>query len=121
MIHGAGATYLYTGITDGPTDIRTVSDSWSYSGKFAALVVGRQMRADLGLSVGDRLGWCRLEIRRFLWAGTNELTGEKCKVVWSTVAKPIEYGGLGIIELQAFSRALRVRWLWFQWSNPERP
>jgi len=42
-------------------------------------------------------------------------------VAWSTVAKPIEYGGLEIIELQAFSRALRVRWLWLQWSNPERP
>jgi mannosylglycoprotein endo-beta-mannosidase len=30
--------------------------------------------------------------RRFLWAGTNELPGEKCKVAWTTVAKPIEYG-----------------------------
>ena len=37
------------------------------------------------------------------------------------VAKPIDYRGLGIIELHAFSRALHVRLLWFQWSNPERP
>ena len=59
--------------------------------------------------------------RHFLWAGDSELTGGKCKVAWTTVAKPVEYGGLGIIELDKFSRALRLRWLWFQWTNPERP
>ena len=47
--------------------------------------------------------------------------GGKCKVAWSSVAKPIEFGGLGLIELEKFSRALRLRWLWFQWTNPERP
>jgi hypothetical protein len=45
-------------------------------------------------------------IRRFLWAGDSELSGGKCKVAWTTVAKPVEYGGLGIIELDKFSRAL---------------
>jgi hypothetical protein len=59
--------------------------------------------------------------RRFLWAGNSEITGGKCKVAWLSVAKPVEYGGLGIIDLNAFSRALRIRWLWFRWSNPERP
>jgi hypothetical protein len=59
--------------------------------------------------------------RRFLWAGNNEITGGKCKVAWTSVAKPVEYGGLGIIDLDAFSRVLRIRWLWFRWSNPERP
>lgn len=59
--------------------------------------------------------------RRFLWAGDSEITGGKCKVAWRLVAKPIEYGGLGIIDLECFSRALRLRWLWFQWANPARP
>lgn len=59
--------------------------------------------------------------RRFLWAGNDEISGGKCKVGWPAVAKPVEYGGLGIIDLTAFSRALRLRWLWFQWANPERP
>jgi hypothetical protein len=59
--------------------------------------------------------------RRFLWAGDAELTGGNCKVAWAAVAKPVEYGGLGIIDLGRFSRALRLRWLWFSWTSPERP
>jgi hypothetical protein len=58
---------------------------------------------------------------RFLWAGDSEISGGKCKVAWTAVTKPVEFGGLGVIELQRFSRALRLRWLWFQWTNPERP
>lgn len=41
-------------------------------------------------------------------------------MAWTSVTKPIEFGGLGIIDLERFSRALRLRWLWYQWSNPER-
>jgi|UPI0001A88E2F hypothetical protein len=59
--------------------------------------------------------------RYFLWAGDSEISGGKCKVAWTTVAKPVDFGGLGIIDLHKFSKALRLRWLWFQWSNPERP
>jgi hypothetical protein len=58
---------------------------------------------------------------RFFWAGDSEISGGKCKVAWTAVTKPVEFGGLGVIELQRFSRALRLRWLWFQWTNPERP
>lgn len=59
--------------------------------------------------------------RRFLWAGDGELSGGKCKVAWTTVAKPIDYGGLGLIDLERFSRALRIRWLSFEWTAPDRP
>jgi len=59
--------------------------------------------------------------RRFLWAGDGEITGGKCKVAWPLVARPIRHGGLGILDMERFSRALRLRWLWLTWSSTDRP
>lgn len=59
--------------------------------------------------------------RRFLWAGDGQLTGGKCKVAWVKVCTPTPNGGLGIKELESFSTALRLRWLWFEWDNRDRP
>jgi hypothetical protein len=59
--------------------------------------------------------------RRFLWAGNQHLHGGKCKVSWSRVCRPISRGGLGITDLERFGRALRIRWLWYQWKNPKKP
>nr|XP_020175063.1 uncharacterized protein LOC109760665 [Aegilops tauschii subsp. strangulata] len=33
----------------------------------------------------------------------------------------MEYGGLGILDLEKFSRALRLRWLWHSWKSLDRP
>nr|XP_020161727.1 uncharacterized protein LOC109747043 [Aegilops tauschii subsp. strangulata] len=49
------------------------------------------------------------------------MSGGKCKVGWSTVTTPEQYGGLGIHDLPRFSRALRLGWLWQSWKTPERP
>ena len=54
--------------------------------------------------------------KRFLWAGAETLTGGKCKVNWPRSARPKYSGGLGILHLGKFARALRLRWLWRQWS-----
>ena len=40
---------------------------------------------------------------------------------WKKCKLPKELGGLGILDLQMFSRALRLRWIWFEWKDPERP
>ena len=58
--------------------------------------------------------------RAFLWAGTNKVTGAKCKVSWNLVCRPTELGGLGILDLTKFARALRLRWLWFEWAEPSK-
>jgi len=42
-------------------------------------------------------------------------------VAWTKVYTPTVNGGLGIIELDKFSRALRLRWLWYSWDDTSRP
>lgn len=58
--------------------------------------------------------------KSFLWAGSEKLTGGKCKVNWKRTCSPTVYGGLGILNLENFARALRIRWLWQEWKAPER-
>jgi len=47
----------------------------------------------------------------FLWVGDQALSGGKCKVNWPTVGCLLQLGGLGVLDLKSFARALRVRWL----------
>ena len=42
-------------------------------------------------------------------------------VAWGKVQWPIEYGGLGIHNLELFGCALRIRWLWAQKTDLDRP
>ena len=52
------------------------------------------------------------EMKKFLWAGTVTVTGGRYKVNWPRCARPKCSGGLGILHLGKFARALRLRWLW---------
>lgn len=59
--------------------------------------------------------------RKFLWDGGDEIHGGKCKVNWQRVCRPIKYGGLGVSNLTKMGRALHLRWLWYEWTFPDKP
>jgi hypothetical protein len=45
------------------------------------------------------------------------MSGGICLVNWPTVSRPKNIGGLGVVDLERFARALRIRWMWFQWRD----
>ena len=57
----------------------------------------------------------------FPWAGEEEANGGKCMVNWKQCCTPKKFGGLGIKSIEAFRRSLRLRWLWYEWDDVERP
>lgn len=59
--------------------------------------------------------------RSFLWKGSDDAKGGHCLVRWTKVKRPKHLGGLGVLDLELFSRALRLRWLWYQWTDLDIP
>jgi hypothetical protein len=59
--------------------------------------------------------------RSFLWKGSADANGGHCLVQWAKVKRLKKLGGLGVLDLEMFSRALRLRWLWYKWVEVDRP
>lgn len=59
--------------------------------------------------------------RGFLWTGSEQAQGGHCLVNWKRVCRPKNMGGLGITNLEYFSRSLRLRWLWHDWTADGKP
>jgi hypothetical protein len=59
--------------------------------------------------------------RAYLWAACDKVSGGKCKVNWDLVCKPKIKGGLGILNIHKFASALRLRWLWLEWTDNSKP
>jgi hypothetical protein len=41
-------------------------------------------------------------------------------VAWAKVARPVELGGLGVLDLYTMGYALRLCWEWLQRAQPDR-
>ncbi|WVZ94091.1 hypothetical protein U9M48_040028 [Paspalum notatum var. saurae] len=59
--------------------------------------------------------------RGFLWSGQERANGGNCLISWENVQRPLQFGGLGILNLETMGWALRIRWLWLQKTNAARP
>lgn len=55
----------------------------------------------------------------FLWCGDEYAHGGKCLVNWKNVCS--HWGGLGVKNLDFFSRVLHLTWLWYGPDNEDRP
>lgn len=60
--------------------------------------------------------------RSFLWRGESpeNVSGGHSLINWTTTCLPNTKGGLGIVDLERFARALILRWLWFKWKQKQR-
>ena len=58
--------------------------------------------------------------RGFLWCNDELATEGRCLVRWAAICRPLEYGDLGITDLDRKATALRVRWLWQAWVHPDK-
>jgi hypothetical protein len=43
---------------------------------------------------------------------TDTMQAGKCLVAWPYIHRPLELGGLGVLDLKTFGMALHLRWLW---------
>ena len=83
----------------------------------AVLVKSTLSAVPVHVSIGICLSkWAIREIdklrRAFLWSGSATAVPDRCKVAWTRVCRPLEYGGLGLADLHFMGIALRVRWCW---------
>ncbi|CAN6312358.1 unnamed protein product [Urochloa humidicola] len=87
-----------------------------------AVMSAKCVHTIISLKVPD---WVFQEIDKrqcgFLWAGKDKAHGGQCQVAWTTACRPQEFGGLGIPDLRLQAYALRLRWLWMQRSDTNRP
>ncbi|KAK1602185.1 hypothetical protein QYE76_017324 [Lolium multiflorum] len=61
------------------------------------------------------------EQRSFFWSSGRDDGGGSCAVAWKDVCRPVEYGGLGVLDLKRMGWALCARWAWLRRSDDSCP
>jgi hypothetical protein len=57
----------------------------------------------------------------FLWKGREHANGGCYLVAWEKVMRPLDLGGLGIINLEVMAWALQAGWQWHKKTQVDRP
>jgi hypothetical protein len=58
--------------------------------------------------------------RAFFWTATKKVTGGQRKVNGDTICHPKELGGLGMLNIDKYDRALRLRCPCLEWMDPTK-
>jgi hypothetical protein len=85
---------------------------------FTSMIIYLTMAVDI-----PAWGWKAVDKfqRSFFWRGREDAKGGHCQVAWATVCRPMKLGELGISSLKELGWALRMRWLWLEKTDPDRP
>jgi hypothetical protein len=49
--------------------------------------------------------------KAFLWIRTDVVHAGKCLVAWDKIQRPLQLGGLGVLDMEKMGRALQMHWL----------
>jgi hypothetical protein len=63
----------------------------------------------------------KILLSAYLWVSCEKVSAGKCKANWVLVCRPTKLGGLGILNVDKFAIALRLRWLWHEWMDETKP
>ena len=58
--------------------------------------------------------------RAFTWKGQKQVNRGSCLVAWDKKQQPLDYGGLGILNMEFMGWALQIWWLWLKKIDPNR-
>jgi hypothetical protein len=59
--------------------------------------------------------------RTFFGASGRDDGGGSCAVAWNEVCRPAELGGLGVLDIERMSWALRAKWSWLSSVDATKP
>jgi hypothetical protein len=55
------------------------------------------------------------------WGTSSPVQAGKCLFAWDKIQRPLQLGGLSMLDMEKMGRALRMCWLWHQRVHPDMP